>query len=160
LVRLEAQRANALGRYLATGKDVPGVLKPEEAGALLAASRVSSDRKDPVVSPWYSDVAGWSLLGVGVIGFSLGQWGNSVYRDKQDEADDLRGDTPKQEALYREAQSAKFWGGIGTVGGVLFAATGVILLAVPEYGDDDGFSASLRPGLLPGGGQLTLGGRF
>src|SRR6185369_14742012 len=43
LVRLEAPRANALGRFLATGKDVPGVLKPEEAGSLLQSSRVSSD---------------------------------------------------------------------------------------------------------------------
>jgi hypothetical protein len=160
LVRLEAQRANALGRYLATGKDVPGVLKPEEAGALLAASRVSSERKGPVAAPWYSDIAGWSLLGVGVVGLSLGQWANSVYHDKQDQADNLRGDTPKQEALWREAQSAKFWGGIGTVGGILFAATGVVLLAVPEYSDDDGFTASLRPGLLPGGGQLSFAGRF
>jgi hypothetical protein len=160
LVRLEAARANALGRFLATGKDVPGVLKPEEAGALLAASRVSSERPAAVAAPWYSDVAGWSLVGVGIMGFSLGQWANSVYHDKQDEADNLRGDVPRQEALWREAQSAKFWGGIGTVGGLLFVATGVILLAVPEHNDDDPFTASVSPGLLPGGGSLTLSGRF
>ena len=51
LVRLEANRANALGRYLATGKDVPGVLKPEEAGALVAAARSAPQAKEPSIEP-------------------------------------------------------------------------------------------------------------
>jgi hypothetical protein len=158
LVRLEVQRANALGRFLATGKDVPGVLKPEEAGALLASSRVSSEQKE-AIAPWYSDAVGWTFVGVGALGVGLGRWGNSIANKRQEEGDMTRGDGPRQEALYREAQSAKFWSGIGTVGGVLFAATGIVLLAVPEYGDDDGFMA-VRPSLLPGGGGFVWNGRF
>ena len=159
LVRLEAQRANALGRFLATGKDVPGVLKPEEAGALLSSSRVSSDAKDGGVAPWYSDVVGWTFVGAGLIGLGLGRWGNSVSNRKTDEAEAIRGDMTRQDEVYRQAQSAKFWSGIGTVGGVLFLATGVVLLAVPEYNDDDSFMA-LRPALIPGGGGVTMRGRF
>jgi hypothetical protein len=160
LVRLEAQRANALGRFLATGKDVPGVLKPEEAGALLSSSRVSSETKETGPAPWYSDVLGWSFVGAGLIGFSLGHWANSTGDKKTDEADAIRNDTPRQEEIYREAQSAHFWGNIGTVGGVLFLATGVVLLAVPEYSDDDSTFMAVRPTLLPGGGGLIMGGRF
>ncbi|HEY0710841.1 MAG TPA: hypothetical protein VGG33_28815, partial [Polyangia bacterium] len=158
LVRLEAQRANALGRYLATGRDVPGVLKPEEAGALLASSRVSSNRT-PVAAPWYTDIAGWALLGVGVTGTSFGLWGNSVSNKRREEADAIRGDTVRQDQLYKDAQSVKFWSGIGVAGGLLFAATGVVLLAVPEYADDESFMA-LSPTWMPGGGGVTLGGRF
>jgi hypothetical protein len=159
LVRLEAQRANALGRFLATGKDVPGVLKPEEAGSLLSSSRVSSDVKEQGVAPWYSDVVGWTFVGTGLLSLGLGRWGNSIYNRKTEEADAIRGDTARQEAVYRDAQSAKFWSGIGTVGGFLFLATGVVLLAVPEYSDDDSFMA-LRPAVVPGGGGVIMGGRF
>jgi hypothetical protein len=158
LVRLEAQRANALGRYLATGRDVPGVLKPEEAGALLASSRVSSSQ-ETVVAPWYTDIAGWAMLGVGAIGTSIGLYGNSVGNEKREEADMVRGDTVRQDMLYKDAQSMKFWSGIGVAGGLLFAATGVVLLAVPEYSSDEPYMA-LRPAWLPGGGAVTLGGRF
>lgn len=159
LVRLEAQRANALGRYLATGRDVPGVLKPEEAGALLASSRVAPTGRDNVAPAWYSDVVGWSLLGAGVAGASVGLWGNGVGNQKREEAEAIRGDDARQEQLFKDAQSIKFWSGVGTAGGFLFAATGVVLLAVPEYSDDESFMA-LRPALVPGGGGITLGGRF
>jgi hypothetical protein len=159
LVRLEAQRANALGRFLATGKDVPGVLKPEEAGSLLSSSRVSSDVADKGVAPWYSDVVGWTFVGAGLVTLGIGRWGNSIYNKKTEEADSIRNDSTRQDEVYREAQSAKFWSGIGTVGGILFLGTGVVLLAVPEYSDDDGFMA-LRPAVIPGGGGVTMRGRF
>jgi hypothetical protein len=158
LVRLEAQRANALGRFLATGKEVPGVLRPEEAGALVAAAR-PGDGVDPTVDPWYTDVAGWAFLGSGLMSLGFGRWINAGAEDKQDQADALRGDTERQNALYREAQSEKFWGGVLTVGGLLASATGVILLLVPEYNTSDELF-SLRPSYVPGGGGLVLGGRF
>jgi hypothetical protein len=160
LVRLEANRANALGRYLATGKDVPGVLKPEEAGALVAAARSAPQASEPSVSPWYTDIAGWSFVGVGLVSFSIGQWGNGVADDKQRQADGIRGDSERQTALYREAQSGHFWSGVARIGGLLLASTGVILLLVPEYNNTSSELFGLAPAPLPGGGGLVLGGRF
>jgi hypothetical protein len=158
LVRLEPQRANALGRFLATGKEVPGVLRPEEAGALVAASR-PVDSGEPPVDPWYTDIAGWSFLGSGLVTLGFGRWINSSAEDKQNQADALRGDTERQNALYREAQSEKFWGGVLTVGGLRATAPGVVLLRVPEYTpSDEMFSYS--PSIVPGGGGLVVGGRF
>lgn len=158
LVRLEAQRANALGRFLATGKDVPGVLKPEEAGALVAASR-PMDGPEPEPAAWYTDIAGWAFVGTGLATFSIGQWINSNAEDKRKQADALRGDTERQGSLYRQAQSQKFWGGVATVGGLLLSVTGVVLLLVPEHtGPDEMFGLSPTP--LPGGGGLVVGGRF
>ena len=158
LVRLEPQRANALGRFLATGKEVPGVLRPEEAGALVAASS-PIDSGEPAVDPWYTDIAGWSFLGGGLVTLGFGRWINSGAEDKQDQADALRGDTERQNALYREAQSEKFWGGVLTVGGLLASVTGVVLLLVPEYNHADEMF-SVGPNFLPGGGGLVVGGRF
>ena len=158
-VRLEPQRANALGRYLATGKDVPGVLKPEEAGALVAASRNAEFPKEPAVSPWYTDIAGWSFVGAGLVSLSAGRWATSNGNKKQTEADDSR-DADRRPQLYQEAQSARFWGGVGTVGGLLLMSTGVILLLVPEYNNTTSELFAVKPTLLQGGGGLTLGGRF
>jgi hypothetical protein len=158
LVRLEPQRANALGRFLATGKEVPGVLRPEEAGALVAASR-PADAGEPSINPWYTDIAGWSFLGGGLVTLGFGRWINSSAEDKESQADALRGDTERQNALYREAQSEKFWGGVLTVGGLLASATGVVLLLVPEYNHSDELF-SFGPNILPGGGGLVVGGRF
>ena len=158
LVRLEPQRANALGRFLATGKDVPGVLRPEEAGALVAASR-PVDSAEPEVDPWYTDIAGWTFLGGGLVTLGFGRWINSGAEDKQDQADAIRMDTERQNALYREAQSEKFWGGVLTVGGMLASVTGVVLLLVPEYNHSDELF-TFQPSILPGGGGLVVGGRF
>jgi hypothetical protein len=160
LVRLETNRANALGRYLATGKDVPGVLKPEEAGALVAAARSAPQAREPSVSPWYTDIAGWSFLGAGVVAFSIGQWGNNRADDKQTQADNLRGDSERQMQLYRDAQSGHFWSGVARIGGLLLASTGVILLLVPEYNNTSSELFGLAPAPLPGGGGLVLGGTF
>ena len=160
LVRLEPQRANALGRYLATGKDVAGVLKPEEAGAMVAAARNAESNTKPAVDPWYTDIAGWTFLGAGVATLATGRWINASAEDKQNQADALRGDTERQNALYREAQSEKFWGGVGTVGGLLLMSTGVVLLLVPEYNNPEGEMFAISPSVLPGGGGLMLGGRF
>jgi hypothetical protein len=137
---------------------VPGVLRPEEAGALVAASR-PIDSAEPSVDPWYTDIAGWSFLGSGLVTLGFGRWINSGAEDKQNQADALRGDTERQNALYREAQSEKFWGGVLTVGGLLASATGVVLLLVPEYNHSDELF-SFSPGILPGGGGLVVGGRF
>jgi hypothetical protein len=160
LVRLEANRANALGRYLATGKDVPGVLKPEEAGALVAAARSAPQTSEPSVSPWYTDIAGWSFLGVGLVSAGIGQWGNAKGDEKQRLADTIRGDSERQTTLYREAQSTHFWSGVARIGGVLLATTGVILLLVPEYNNTSSELFGLAPAPLPGGGGLVVGGTF
>jgi hypothetical protein len=160
LVRLEANRANALGRYLATGKDVPGVLKPEEAGALVAASRSMPQPQEPTTDPWYTDIPGWSFLGVGLVSFGVGRWGNGIATDRQNQADGTRGDSEKQMRLYRDAQSARFWSGVASIGGLLLASTGVVLLLVPEYNNTTSELFGLTPTPLPGGGALVLGGRF
>jgi hypothetical protein len=159
LVRLEAQRANALGRYLATGKDVPGVLKPEEAGALVAASRSGDFPKEPTVDPWYTDIAGWTFVGVGVTALSIGRWMTSRANRKQDEGDASR-DPDVRPQLYQDAQSGRFWGGVGTVGGLLLMSTGVVLLLVPEYNNTTSELFAVTPTVLPGGGGLILGGTF
>ncbi len=160
LVRLEANRANALGRYLATGKDVPGVLKPEEAGALVAASRSMPDQEEPSIDPWYTDIPGWTFLGVGLVSFSFGRYGNGIANEKQALGDSTRGNSERQMGLYREAQSARFWSGVATIGGLLLASTGVVLLLVPEYNNTTSELFGLAPAPLPGGGGLVLGGTF
>jgi hypothetical protein len=157
-VRLEAPRANALGRFLATGKDLPDVLKPEEAAKSVAAAPPSST--EPSVDPWYTDVPAWCFLGAGITSIALGRWANSVYHKRQDEGDAERMDFDKQQKLYRDAQSAKFWAGVGTIGGILMASTGVILLLVPQYNNSSGELFVLSPQPLQGGAAVTLGGRF
>jgi hypothetical protein len=169
LVRLENTRAFALGRYLATGRDVPGVLKPEEAGALVAAA-ASNDAGAPAskVDPWYTDIVGWCFTGVGALGVTLGLIWNSSASKTTDRADRLRpctsmsvgecGDSEAQQALYRDAQRSKFMGGIGLVGGGLMAITGVVLLAIPEYSSSQGELFVFSP--TPGGATLGLRGRF
>jgi hypothetical protein len=162
LVRLEAPRANALGRYLATGKEVPGVLRPEEAGALVAASqRGAAPQGQPSVDPWYTDIPGWAFVGVGLTSISLGFWANKVADRKQNEAETPPRPEPERvEQLQREAQNAKFWGGIGTIGGLLMATTGVILLIVPQYNNTQSELFVFSPAPLKGGGGLVMSGRF
>jgi hypothetical protein len=160
LVRLEAQRANALGRYLATGKDVPGVLNVEEAGALVAASRTLKPGGPASADAWYTDIAGWAFVGTGIATFALGQWGATNADKKQEEADAIRNDSERQGQLYREAQSTKFWSGVARVGGLLMVTTGVVLLLVPEYTGPSSEIFSLAPAPVPGGGALVLGGHF
>jgi hypothetical protein len=159
LVRLEPSRAFALGRYLTTGKDTPGVLKPEEAGALVGSS-APGDQGGPgsKMAPWYTDIVGWCFLGAGTLGLTLGLLANGSANRTQDEADAIRGDSERQDALNRDAQKSKFLAGIGMVGGGLMALTGVVLLAIPEYNDNPGEGVALAP--VPGGAILGLHGRF
>lgn len=157
MVRLEAGRALALGRYLATGKDSPGVLKPEEAGAMVASSQESAQAAKKT-DPWYTDIVGWSFTGVGAIGVTLGLMANAAGKRTTDQADAIRGDSERQMALWREAERQKFLGGIGLVGGGLMAVTGVILLIIPEYQDTQGELFVFKP--APGGGTFSVSGRF
>jgi hypothetical protein len=159
LVRLETSRAVALGRYLATGRDVPGVLKPEEAGVLVAASqRGEGQQQAPHVDPWYTDIVGWCFTGAGAIGITLGILSNAAGGRTTDQADAIRGDSERQQALYRDAQRSKFLGGIGLIGGGLMAVTGVVLLAIPEYTSEQGELFVFSP--VPGGATVGLSGRF
>jgi hypothetical protein len=157
LVRLEAGRALALGRFLATGKESPGVLKPEEAGAMVQSSqeRATAAKK---TDPWYTDIVGWSFTGVGAIGVTLGLLSNAAGKKTSEEGDAIRGDSERQSALWREAEKQKFLGGIGLVGGGLMAVTGIVLLIIPEYQDTQGELFVFTP--AKGGGTLSLSGRF
>jgi hypothetical protein len=168
LVRLEPSRATALGRYLATGKDAPGVLKPEEAGALVAASQASAVQAKQT-NPWYTDIVGWSFTGVGAVGITLGLLSNAEGRRTGAHADSLRPCGPenpntmecgseRQMALWRDAEKSKFLGGIGLIGGGLMAVTGIVLLAIPEYTSNQGELFVFTP--RQGGGTLSLSGRF
>jgi hypothetical protein len=157
LVRLEPGRAMALGRYLATGKDSPGVLKPEEAGALVASSQASAVQAQQT-NPWYTDIVGWSFTGVGAVGITLGLLSNAAGRRTTAEADAVRGDSERQGALYRDAERSKFYGGIGLVGGGLMAITGIVLLAIPEYTSNQSELFVFSP--AKGGGTLSMSGRF
>jgi hypothetical protein len=158
LVRLETSRALALGRYLATGHDVPGVLKPEEAGALVAAGQQTDAERAAQMSPWYTDIVGWCFTGAGAVAITLGLLSNASGSRTTDQADAIRGDSERQNALYRDAQRAKFLGGIGLIGGGLMALTGVILLAIPEYSTTQGELFVFSP--TPGGATVGLSGRF
>jgi hypothetical protein len=167
LVRLEPGRATALGRFLATGRDAPGVLKPEEAGALVAASQVSA-AKTQQGDPWYTDIVGWSFTGAGAIGITLGIIANNAGKRTSDRADAIRpcgmtNPNPQcgsetQMALYRDAEKSKFLGGIGLIGGGLMAVTGIVLLAIPEYSPNQSELFVFRP--APGGGTVSFSGRF
>lgn len=157
LVRLENIRAGALGRFLATGRDSPGVLKPEEAGQLVAASQASAAQAGKV-DPWYTDVVGWGFTGVGALGITLGILSNAAGQRTMDRADAIRGDRESQDALFRDADRSKFLGNIGVVGGSLFAVTGIVLLAIPEYTSSQGELFVFVP--AKGGGTLSVSGRF
>jgi hypothetical protein len=158
LARLEPARAEGLGRYLATGKETPGVLRPEEAGAMVAAAAQSEAPAPQARGPWYTDAVGWSLAGVGAVGVSLGMWANSLGDKKTKQGDAIRGDSELQQSYYREAQKKKFLGSIGLVGGGLTLVTGVVLLAIPEYADSSGEMIVLTP--TTGGAQVGVRGRF
>ncbi len=145
------------------------MLKPEEAGALVAAANSNEGTPSaPKVAPWYTDIVGWCFTGVGALGVTLGLLWNSSANKTTDRADRLRpctsmstsecGDSEAQQALYRDAQRSKFMGGIGLVGGGLMAITGVVLLAIPEYSSTQGELFVFSP--APGGGTLGLRGRF
>jgi hypothetical protein len=157
LVRLEPSRAVALGRYLATGRDAPGVLKPEEAGQLVASSQASATQAAKT-NPWYTDIVGWSFTGVGAVGITLGLLSNAAGKRTTDQADAIRGDSERQGALYRDAEKSKFLGGIGLVGGGLMAVTGIVLLAIPEYTSNQAELFVFIP--AKGGGTLSMSGRF
>ncbi|MDX2021092.1 MAG: hypothetical protein SF187_12705 [Deltaproteobacteria bacterium] len=161
LARLENARAMALGRYLATGKESPGVLNAEEAGNMVAASQSLRpvSRPAPAVNPWYKDVPGWSFVGAGVASVVLGRWIDAKAEDKREEARvNTINDPFKRDKLNGEASDLKFWSGITMYGGGLLAVTGIVLLALPEYGPDQGELYGLAP--LPGGAAFTYGGRF
>ena len=160
LVRLEVARATSLGRYLATGKESPGVLNAEEAGSMVAASRTlkpfgSAQAKR---APWYADIAGWSFIAAGGASLGLGVWANAAAEDRR--RDSARSvDNPfRQDQLNTDANNLKFYGGIGTFGGLIFIGTGVVLLALPEFGDTHSELYGFSP--VPGGGQFTYRGRF
>jgi hypothetical protein len=158
LVRLEAGRATALGRFLATGKDSPGVLKPEEAGQLVASSQANAQAAAKGGAPWYTDIVGWSFTGVGALGVTLGLLENGAGKRTSDQADAIRGDSERQMALYREAERKKFIGGIGLVGGGLMLVTGIVLLAIPEYSSSQSELFVFTP--ARGGGTVSMSGRF
>jgi hypothetical protein len=157
LVRQEPARAVSLGRYLATGRDMPGVLKPEEAGALVAAG--NSVPEGPKQDPWYTDYVGWTFAGVGLVGVGIGYWQNKEANRAQDEGDMVRGDSERQQSLYRESQRHRFIANIGLIGGGLMTLTGVVLLAIPEYRTTSSEVFVMAP---PSGAGMTFGlrGRF
>ena len=97
---------------------------------------------------------------MGVGSFMVGRWGSGIADDRQNMADSTRGDSEKQMRLYRDAQSARFWSGVATIGGLLLASTGVVLLLVPEYNNTTSELFGMAPAPMPGGGGLVLGGRF
>jgi hypothetical protein len=159
LVRLEAPRANALGRYLATGKEVPGVLRPEEAGQLVAASQ-TVPKSAGQIEPWYTDVAGWAFVGAGVTGVALGYYAGRV-ADRRLNAWDVETDPDRKQQLQLDEQSARTWAGIGKIGGLSLLATGIVLLIVPQYSTDGDETFVMAPTLLNGGGGgLAAAGRF
>jgi hypothetical protein len=160
LARLETERAVALGRYLATGKDSPGVLRSDEAGALVAATRPSPRliRSTPERVPWYADPVGWSLVGAGAVAFGFGLWATDKADDKFAEANRARNEPFRKQDLRSEATTLSFVGDIGTFGGGVLVVTGLLLLVTPEYTESRSELFVLRP--LPGGAAAAWSGRF
>jgi hypothetical protein len=158
LVRLEAPRANALGRYLATGKEVPGVLRPEEAGQLVAASQ-TVPKTAGQLEPWYTDVAGWGFVGAGITGVALGYYAGRV-ADRRLNAWDVETNPDRKQQLQLDEQSARTWSGIGKIGGLSLLATGIVLLLVPQYNNDGDETFVMAPTPLKGGGGMTFAGKF
>jgi hypothetical protein len=156
LVRLEVSRATALGRYLHSGREIPGVLRPAEAEGLVAASQAGNAPVLPA-PPWYSDIAGWAFVGVGIGAAILGSVANGAADRKVAESDEIRMNSQEQDRLRRDAQRLRFFGGMGTIGGALMAVTGAVLLAIPEQPPGGDFIA-ITP--LRGGGSMTWSGRF
>jgi len=160
LVRIELERATALGRYLATGKESPGVLNAQDAGNMVAASRTLKPVSAPQMKPaaWYEDVPAWCFVGAGAASVALGIWANNSADDKRRESAMSADDPFRQDQLNTDASTLKFVGGIGTYGGLLLVGTGAVLLALPDYSDTQSELYGLSP--LPGGGQFTYRGRF
>jgi hypothetical protein len=160
LVRIDLGRATALGRYLATGKEAPGVLNAQDAGNMVAASRTLKPMSASRVRPaaWYEDVPAWCFVGTGAASVALGLWANNRADDKRHESAVSVDDPFLQDRLNTEASRLKFVGGMGTYGGMLLIGTGAVLLALPEYQDTRSELFGMSP--LPGGGQFTYRGRF
>lgn len=160
LVRLEVPRATSLGRYLATGRESPGVLNAEEAGNMVASSRTLKQLAPAQAkrAPWYADVAGWSFIAAGGASLGLGAWANAAADDRRQESARSIDDPFRQDQLNADASNLKFYGGIGTFGGLIFIGTGVVLLALPEFGDTHSELYGFSP--VPGGGQFSYRGRF
>lgn len=157
LIRLEASRAVSLGRYLATGREIPHVLRPEEAGQLVAAGQ-AVESTPPVPSAWYTDYLGWALVGAGSATAAVGLWARSVGKGKREQGDKIRGDSLRQQSLYRTGEKWNFYGDVGTVGGGLMLLTGVVLLVVPQYDQEGGELFAVTP--LRDGGLFSWSGRF
>lgn len=159
LARLEPQRARALGSYLATGKEAPGVLRPDDAAALALAAQGGGPGggRPRILRPWYADWLGWTLTGVGAAALAGGFVLRADAQAKTDEADRLRGDPDRRSQLSREAETRSFESFILLgVGGTL-AATGIISLIIPEEATEAQL-ISLAP--TAGGAAVILGGRF
>lgn len=161
LARMESARAAALGRYLSTGRESPGVLNAEEAGNMVAASQTLRPLTGQKLerSPWYSDVPGWSMLGSGAVAVALGMWATGKADDKRTDAElNTRGDPIRRDKLNSQANNLKFWGSVGVYGGAALAGAGVFLLLLPEYEETRGELYGLTP--LPGGAAFNYSGRF
>ncbi len=161
LARMESARAAALGRYLSTGRESPGVLNAEEAGNMVAASQTLRPLTGQTLqrSPWYTDVPGWSMLGSGAVAVALGIWANGKGNDKRTDAElNTRGDPIRRDQLNSQANNLKFWGNVGMYGGAALAGAGILLLLLPEYEETRGELYGLTP--LPGGAAFNYSGRF
>lgn len=151
--RVDPARATALGRYLATGQPQPGVLPPEQAVALVAASAPAS--APPALRPWYADPLGWSLLGVGVVGVTAGLVLQRDINRRADEIDAFRGPVEERSRMSRELEHRRFWSGVTLASGAALAATGIVVLSLREYED--------RPRgtvLMLGPSRVGVAGRF
>lgn len=161
LARTDPARAAALGRYLSTGRESPGVLNAEEAGQMVAASHTLRPLGPATLerTPWYKDAAAWSLVGAGALGLGLGLWADGEGEAKREEADlRTRNDPIRRDELQSEASTLKFWGGVGIYAGAVLVGTGIVLLALPEYEETRSAIYGLTP--LPGGAAFSYAGRF
>lgn len=158
-VRLEVPRATALGIYLATGKEMAGVLRREDAAAFAQKAQTPAGGNTETIKPWYTDIPGWAITGAGLVGIGVGIYLDARGDKRMERAEAIMNDPYTEQELRKQGQSLKFWGGVGLIGGTVMAVTGVVLLATPEYQGSRGELFVITP--TPGGGFAgTLRGTF
>ena len=125
--------------------DVVSYKKATELVANLGITKLERASSAVFAGPWYSDIAGWSLVGVGVVGLAVGGVMGGEYNSKSDElanSNPAFGDTLNDARdLQSEAESAGTVSAVSIGLGAAALVTGVTLFLLHD-GDAEGMASS------------------
>lgn len=169
---------------VAPGRHVVGVTRPDcfeeeravevEGGREVTVKFVLrplpvEPREVPPPTPWYESTWGWVSVGVGVAGLVTGATLLGVASSERDELRGLQDEDPVRSVGQRTAFSR--WDGaaqketagyvmLGVGGAAAVSAAVLFALEGSTPQDGEGQVVTVRPATLPGGGLISLEGRF